>query len=100
MTRNSLVVAAVAGLWLVGCAGESVNPGIDPSVDTRAVWIPDRDRNLAYRYERASGQVTTVDGLVGPYTSSDMTGFIRNAIWRPLRCSSPAAIERRPCSGR
>lgn len=38
------------------------------------VWVVDRDAELAYRVDPDDYSFTTVEGLVGPYTYSDMTG--------------------------
>lgn len=50
------------------------------SIDARGrVWGVSFVGNAAYRVDRESGEVGIVDGLNGPYTYSDMTGFaLRN----------------------
>ncbi|MBV1857188.1 MAG: hypothetical protein KUG77_02170 [Nannocystaceae bacterium] len=53
---------------------ECVGPvGVSIDVDG-SVWIPDREGNKAYKLDPATLQSTTITGLVGPYTYSDMTG--------------------------
>ncbi len=53
---------------------ECVGPvGVSIDVDG-SVWIPDREGDKAYKLDPTSLQSTTVTGLVGPYTYSDMTG--------------------------
>jgi hypothetical protein len=44
------------------------------------VWVIDRGANLAYRVDPDTYETTTVGGLVGPYTYSDMTGFGLNLV--------------------
>lgn len=55
---------------LPGC-GQPVGVSID--VDG-AVWVVDRDADKAYKVDPTDYAVTTVEGLVDPYTYSDMTG--------------------------
>ncbi len=55
---------------LPGC---STPVGVSIDVDG-FVWLPDRGANLAYKLDPLSYTATTVAGLVGPYTYSDMTG--------------------------
>jgi len=55
---------------LPGC-GEPVGVSIDRY---GMVWVVDREANRAYRVDPATYEVVPVDGLVGPYTYSDMTG--------------------------
>jgi streptogramin lyase len=51
--------------------GQPVGVSID--VDG-AVWVVDRDADRAYKVDPVDYAVTTVEGLVDPYTYSDMTG--------------------------
>jgi streptogramin lyase len=51
--------------------GQPVGVSID--VDG-AVWVVDRDADRAYKVDPTDYAVTTVEGLVDPYTYSDMTG--------------------------
>jgi hypothetical protein len=65
---DTLVDDAIA---LPGCE-DPVGVSID--VDGY-VWVVDRGAELAYKVDRSTHQVVeTVEGLVGPYTYSDMTG--------------------------
>ncbi|MGH1347449.1 MAG: hypothetical protein ACRBN8_38170 [Nannocystales bacterium] len=53
---------------------ECVGPvGVSIDVDG-SVWLPDREGNKAYKLNPTTLQSTTITGLVGPYTYSDMTG--------------------------
>ncbi len=47
--------------------------GVSIDVDGN-VWLPDREGDKAYKLDPSTLQSTTVTGLVGPYTYSDMTG--------------------------
>ena len=47
--------------------------GVSIDVDG-SVWLPDREGNKAYKLDPQTLQSTTFEGLVGPYTYSDMTG--------------------------
>ena len=59
-----------AGIPLPGC---SVPVGV--SIDDDAfVWVPDQGANRAFRVDPTSYATQTTEGLVGPYTYSDMTG--------------------------
>jgi len=55
---------------LPGCS-EPVGVSIDVE---GAVWVVDRGSNVAYKVQPDDYSVETVEGLVGPYTYSDMTG--------------------------
>jgi hypothetical protein len=45
------------------------------SIDVEgSVWVVDRGANVAFKVQPDSYTVETVEGLVGPYTYSDMTG--------------------------
>ena len=55
---------------LPGC-GEPVGVSIDRY---GKVWVVDRQANRAYKVDPDTYEVVTVDGLVAPYTYSDMTG--------------------------
>ncbi len=55
---------------LPGC---EVPVGVGVDIDG-VVWLPDQIAEVAFRHDPSSGQTTTVDGLVRPYTYSDMTG--------------------------
>lgn len=55
---------------LPGCVGPV---GVSIDVDG-SVWLPDREGNMAFKLDPSTLQATTVTGLVGPYTYSDMTG--------------------------
>lgn len=55
---------------LPGCATP-----VGVSVDAEGmIWVVDRDAERAYRVDPDDYAVTTVEGLVQPYTYSDMTG--------------------------
>jgi hypothetical protein len=58
------------GIALPGC-GEPVGVSIDRY---EQVWVVDREADRAYRVDPDTYQTVTVDGLVDPYTYSDMTG--------------------------
>jgi hypothetical protein len=55
---------------LPGCS-EPVGVSIDVE---GSVWVVDRGANVAFKVQPDSYTVETVEGLVGPYTYSDMTG--------------------------
>jgi hypothetical protein len=57
-------------ITLPGC-DTPVGVGID--VDGR-VWVPDQVAQVAYRYDPIASGTTVTEGLVRPYTYSDMTG--------------------------
>ncbi len=68
---DTATLAVVADdIALPGC----VNPvGVSIDIDG-FVWIPDRDANRAYKLDPNTFASETFEGLVGPYTYSDMTG--------------------------
>ncbi len=51
----------------------SMPVGVGIDVQGR-VWVPDSVENVAYRRDPATGTVIRTEGLVAPYTYSDMTG--------------------------
>ncbi len=68
-----------AGIALPGCS----NPvGVSIDVDGH-VWVVDRDSSEAYRLDPADGDILTVEGLVNPYTYSDMTGAGLGLVFPP-----------------
>ncbi len=68
-----------ADIPLPGCA-EAVGVSID--VDG-FVWLPDKSANQAYKVDPMTYDVTTVTGLRGPYTYSDMTGAGLDLVTNP-----------------
>ena len=56
--------------------------GVSIDVEGR-VWLPDRERDRAYRVDPITHDVAVVDGLVSPYTYSDMTGEGLALAWTP-----------------
>lgn len=64
---EELVDNAIA---LPGCS-EPVGISIDVE---GMVWVVDRGASMAYKVDPETYEVTTVEGLVRPYTYSDMTG--------------------------
>jgi hypothetical protein len=64
---------------LPGC-GQPVGVSIDFD---GFVWVVDRDANLAYKVNPEDYTSVTVDGLVSPYTYSDMTGVGLNSVINP-----------------
>ncbi|HFE44114.1 MAG TPA: hypothetical protein ENJ18_01285 [Nannocystis exedens] len=66
-TTESIVNGEIA---LPGCA-EPVGVSIDRYGQ---VWVVDRDANRAYKVDPETYEIVMVDGLVSPYTYSDMTG--------------------------
>lgn len=78
-TNNPCGVLRVdtAGVTLAGpltnLDGCSVPVGV--SIDVEGfVWVVDQSANRAYKVDPMTLQATTTEGLVGPYTYSDMTG--------------------------
>lgn len=67
-TRKGAVVAA--NIALPGC-GEPVGVSIDRD---GFVWVVDRAANRAYKVDPVTYTPVIVEGLVAPYTYSDMTG--------------------------
>jgi hypothetical protein len=55
---------------LPGC-GTPVGVSID---EDGIVWVPDQSANRAFRVDPVTYATQTTEGLVGPYTYSDMTG--------------------------
>lgn len=51
----------------------SMPVGVGIDVQGR-VWVPDSVENVAYRRDPSTGAVVRTEGLVAPYTYSDMTG--------------------------
>lgn len=64
---------------LPGCS-EPVGVSIDVE---GMVWVVDRGASLAYKVDPTTYDVTTVTGLVRPYTYSDMTGAGLNLVVNP-----------------
>lgn len=64
---------------LPGC----VEP-VGVSIDVEGfVWLPDFQANMAYKLDPTDYSSTTTEGLVGPYTYSDMTGAGLNLVVNP-----------------
>ena len=59
-----------ANIPLAGC---STPVGVSIDIDGY-VWVPDQGSNLAFKVHPQTYQLTTTQGLVQPYTYSDMTG--------------------------
>jgi len=55
---------------LPGCAGPV---GVSIDVDGM-VWVVDKDADKAFKVDPTDNSVVTVEGLIDPYTYSDMTG--------------------------
>ena len=73
---ETLVQSNVA---LPDCSGP-----VGVSIDAAGkVWVVDRDADRAYRVDPSDYSVVTVEGLVGPYTYSDMTGAGLNLVVNP-----------------
>jgi hypothetical protein len=58
------------GIGLPGC-GTPVGVSID---DEGYVWVPDQSANRAFKVHPTTYETQTTEGLVNPYTYSDMTG--------------------------
>lgn len=54
--------------------GVSVPAGTSVDIDGK-IWLVDQGASKAYRFDPDNATSTTVEGLVAPYTYSDMTGF-------------------------
>ena len=67
-TMNQQIVNG--NIELPGC-GEPVGVSIDHE---GFVWVVDREADRAYKVDPLTHATVTVDGLVAPYTYSDMTG--------------------------
>ncbi len=68
---DTVAVAFVDALVALPDCEQPVGVSVDAA---GRVWVPDRDRDRAYRVDPATHDVVFVDGLVSPYTYSDMTG--------------------------
>lgn len=76
-TRSETIVDSA--IPLPGCA-EPVGVSID--IDGM-VWVVDREASVAYRVDPADNTSVVVEGLVRPYTYSDMTGAGLNLVVNP-----------------
>lgn len=64
---------------LPGCA---TPVGVSIDVDGM-VWVVDKDADKAFKLDPSDNSVVTVEGLVDPYTYSDMTGAGLNLVVNP-----------------
>jgi DNA-binding beta-propeller fold protein YncE len=63
-------------------------PGCDTpvgvSIDVDGfVWVPDQGANLAFKMDPVTYQATVTEGLIAPYTYSDMTGAGLGLVYDP-----------------
>jgi sugar lactone lactonase YvrE len=80
LVRFDRQTGAYANIALAGC-GTPVGVSIDVE---GYVWVVDQGSNRAYKVDPAThAVVTTVTGLAGPYTYSDMTGSGLSLVTNP-----------------